>query len=243
MGPSHTIFLQLLNYFWLSLDPRESASWYCDQHCFKIHTELISAVWDSVLTLAPWVEDWADTCGIPRSYRTQRHARPGRKWHPLSKWTGICRGNAVTSLINARALLEEHQRRTGRRHVVWADWEFLWEVLPSVRYERHPLKKDAGKSTHEQFLSHHFSSTEIKKFRPFSPVPEVWFPLKVALSTKLFYTEPPRCFGKWEAPNHHTLVQAYRGYYEDKTLTMKQGMRYYHSLPPEWLEGDVLVRA
>lgn len=243
MPLSSSIFLQLLNYFWLSLDPRESASWYCDQHCFKIHTELISAVWDSVLTLAPWVEEYADSKNIPRSYRTRRHAKPGQKWHPLSKWTGICRGNAVTSMINARALLEEHQHRTGRRHVVWADWEFLWRVLPRVRYGPPPSTgEEAGKSAHQLFLSHHFSSTEIKNFRPFSPVPEVWFPLKVALSTKLFYTEPPRCFGKWEAPIRHTLVQAYRGYYEDKTLTMKQGMRYYHSPPPEWLEGDVLVR-
>ena len=146
-------------------------------------------------------------------------------------------------MINARALLEEHQHRTGRRHVVWADWEFLWRVLPRVRYGPPPSTgEEAGKSAHQLFLSHHFSSTEIKNFRPFSPVPEVWFPLKVALSTKLFYTEPPRCFGKWEAPIRHTLVQAYRGYYEDKTLTMKQGMRYYHSPPPVWLEGDVLVR-
>ena len=151
----HPIFFHLLNYFWLSRDPREAASWYCDQHCFKIHTELISAVWDSVLSLAPWVEDWADTCDIPRSYRTNRHAKPGRKWHPLSKWTGICRGNAVISLINARALLEEHQRRTGRKHVVWEDWKFLWKVLPRVRFG--PFPRGITKSTHSTFLRTHFS--------------------------------------------------------------------------------------
>lgn len=230
-----------LNYFWLSFDPRESASWYCDQHCFKIHTEIIESVWDSVLSLAPWVEDWANQSGISKTYRNRRHSKPGTKWHPLSKWTGLCRGNALTSLINARALLEEHRHRTGKKHTVWKDWHFLWGILPLVRYSPYDAEVEPHeKSNHDQFLEVHFSgSSRSSLFKKFRPVPVIWFPSRGVSSLEIFYTEPPRCFGKYQPDGGLSLIGAYRGYYHDKTSTMKQGMRYYHSQPPPWLSPNL----
>lgn len=239
----------LLNYFWLSYDPRLTAKMLCDQHCFKIHTEVISAVWDSVLELAPWVEDLASEEKIPRTYRNRIHARPGSfnpsetqpKWHPLSKWCGISRNNAKTALINSRAMLEEHQRRTGRVHVVWKDWYFLWGVLPLVNYSI-----GSRWSTWKEI---HFPDLELEKLlQEFRPVPETWFQSDSRAGDgpwstgPEYYTDPPRCFGKFVPSPGISLIQSYREYYEDKTKTIKGGMRYYYSNPPEWLQGEVWIK-
>src|SRR4029078_2405504 len=95
------IFFVLLNYFWLSLDPDESASMYCDQHCFKIGSEIMESVWDVVLVLSPELSIEATKQGIPETSRKRRHSRKDCLWHPLSVWNGLCRSNFHRSLINA----------------------------------------------------------------------------------------------------------------------------------------------
>lgn len=210
------MFLVLLNYFWLSFDPRDTAEQYCDQHCFKIHSEVISSVWNAVLEAAPWVEPLADEAQVPKSYRIgTRHRK-----HPLSKWAGLSAANCYTSLINARAILEEHQKRTGRHHTAWQDWEFLWGILPQVKFD---LPGEAP-----------------GKLKIFRPVPWIWFD-HANVDPRLeedYFTVPPRCFGQFQVTPGLGVVGAYREYYLDKTQTIKGGMRYYHGTEvPKWLRG------
>ncbi len=75
-------FLVLLNYFWLSRDPDETAKLYCDQHCFKIHSELIMSIWDAVLYHAPALEKLADDENVPYSYRRRSHAKKRKEVAP-----------------------------------------------------------------------------------------------------------------------------------------------------------------
>lgn len=229
------ILFTLLNYFWLSPDPKLNAKWYCDQHCFKIHTELISSVWDAVSEIAPWLCEEADEAKIPNSYRGRIHARPGSKWHPLSAWNGLCLENCLTSLECARALLEEHESRTGCHHKVWKDYEFLVEKIGEVSFTSGMWVK--------WFESQFPGKKKEDVLKPFAKVPGS--PRDLG-----YMTEPPRCidlknsfFKECKSSGHSfdDLVKVYRKYYEAKTLTIKGGMRYYYSPVPKWLKGEVRV--
>jgi len=249
-----TFIFVFLNYFWLSKDPAENASWYCDQHCFKIHSEVISSVWDAVLELAPWIEKLADEEGISMAYRTRRHAKPGptfRRWHPLSAWNALCYENCLTSMICARALLLEHRKRTSCKHKVWKDWKFLWKHIHEVSFSPHPG------GAWDTWKQKQFPDMTIEKLlKPFAPIPVRDFDLDddtipiEGLQPQLSWwtgqmTEPPRCINtKMEAfeecvsvkPGFDGLIEAYRKYYEAKTQTIAGGMRYYYTQPPGWME-------
>ena len=92
------VFLVLLNYFWLSDDPVECASWYCDQHCFKIGSEVMESVWDAVSVLCPRLESLATKQGISTVNRKHRHAGEDMLWHPFTVWNGFCRENMRVAL-------------------------------------------------------------------------------------------------------------------------------------------------
>jgi len=245
-GLSHEsmlLFNFLLNYFWLSPDPKVNAKWYCDQHCFKIHTEVISSVWDATLELAPWIDKLADEEGISRAYRSRIHARPGCKWHPLSSWNALCLGNCLTSLIAARCLLEEHESRTGCHHKVWKDWEFLWDKLGEISF---------SSVRWDHFFQEQFpGASPQNKLKKFAPIPSRDFGLG-DFPGEAYMTEPPRCINtkllafensKSSKGGFEGLTEAYQKYYKAKVHTIKGGMRYYHSRVPKWLaSGDIKTR-
>jgi hypothetical protein len=228
------ILFVALNYFWLDPDPDVSAEQYCDQHAFKIHSELIESVWDAFLTLSPDVATEADATGVSQTYRKQRHRSKGGKTHPLSRWNTLARANAERSLLNAKSLFEEHTRRTGKVHLAYRDWEFLVGVLDQIPYEG-PI--------YEAFLHRECLAT---------PKDREWYvrhsaPAEAPFETEEF-TNQPRCINAKLFPgcDDPTLVGAYRQYYQLKTQTVmagkKVGFRYLHSSPPLWLLGTFYVK-
>lgn len=234
------ILFVFLNYFWLSKDPKENASWYCDQHAFKIHSEVIASVWDAVLELAPWIGQLADEEEIPKTYRTRIHARPGQRWHPLSAWNAISYGNCLTSLINARELLLEHEKRTTCQHKVWKDWRFLWKHIHEVSF--------SPNSKHwREWKERQFPDTPVEELtKAFEPIPVRGFDLEDAdIPMVASMTKPPVCINTKipdfqgcvsSKPGFDGIIEAYRKYYEAKTGTISGGMRYYHSDPPGWMD-------
>jgi hypothetical protein len=209
----------MVNYFWLSMDPEESASWYCDQHCFKIGAEVVESVWDSVLVLCPSLSLLADKEGFSKSYRKRRHSRPGTIWHPLSIWHGLCRANMRRGLINADAIFKEHHRRTGTSHTAWKECKFLMDKIDTID----------------------FNSEAWNEWHTFQTKRE-W--VKEAINTRCnrnicTMTEPVQCINEklfHGCKIQGNVVEAYRRYYNAKVYSLGL-MRYFYSSPPSWLYG------
>lgn len=121
-----------LNYFWLDHDPVISASQYCDQHCFKIASEVCESIWMVVLFFAPDLYHLATKLGIPLTYRSRRIKH--KLWHPLTFWNGLCRANLKKSLDNAIAILNEHKSRNGKLHMISKDLDFLSKHYQEIDY-------------------------------------------------------------------------------------------------------------
>lgn len=226
------------------------------------------SVWDAILEIDPWVNDLADSEGISRAYRSRYHARsvldrsdfktfqrpsaprnlPG--WHPLSFWNAICFGNSLTSLVNAEAILREHQRRKGTIHSVWTDLNFLIKVLPKISFGGPRWRILMAKKRPEWVVDlGKYGEPIIRSPLPFGPVPgsegtpnrplHYLLGLNIEDREDLFFTEPPRCINLREFPDCTSdqkgfkgLIEAYRKYYVAKQSTIKGGMRYYYSDPP-----------
>lgn len=241
------ILFVLLNYFWLSWDPKESASWYCDQHCFKIGSEVIESVWDVVLVLSPKLGDLADLKGIPSTYRKGRHAKKDCLWHPLSVWNGLTRSNLKRSLINADAIFQEHKNRKGTEHSAWKDCKFLLKHVDSINFNDIRWKK--------WFTSQ--NGDEQSKYRPSKTKPKdlklraEWCKTHAYLNDTSILdldrndcdmTEPPQCINDKLFPGCRVdgnVIKAYRNYYKFKTTTVSSGMRYFYTKPPKWLGCEV----
>lgn len=250
---TYTILLSLLvtpsfalNYFWLSWDPVESAKWYCDQHCFKIGSEVIESIWDSVLVLCPDLSTLADDYQLSKANRKRRHAKEGALWHPLSVWHGLCIANMRRGLENADAIFAEHYRRTGTSHVAWKDCKFLMEHIDTIDFSSKvwlnwymsqngsisaytPKKTDAAglKKRREWCLIHAKNITKLNR-------------------ATCDMTEPPQCINE-DIPEFKgckvpgDVISAYRSYYRAKLYTMGV-MRYYHGTPiPSWILGCVVT--
>lgn len=233
------IILFLLNYFWLSLDPKESASWYCDQHCFKIGSEIIESVWDAALVLNPNIADDADAAGITKNYRRKRHSggtgadEKGGLWHPLSVWHGVCRANMKQSLINAHAIFMEHHSRTGKYHSALDDCMFLLTKIEDIDFESKTWKK--WFKTQNGTPNGVTKPKALEDRRAWCEKYGVAKPPKNRNTCKM--TPPPHCINPKEFPGCDTkdLVEAYRNYYIAKIDTISGGMRYYYTTPPSWL--------
>lgn len=232
-----------LNYFWLSWDPVESASWYCDQHCFKIGSEVVESVWDSVLVFCPELGVMADRRGIGKANRRRRHAKEGMLWHPLSVWHGLCRANMKRGLINADAIFAEHYKRTGTRHSAWKDCAFLLEHIEHINFSSDQWSQWYA-SQNGSIGTHTPKKTDqagLKRRRE-------WCLVHCKNIEKLDrhicdMTEPPQCINE-DLPYFKgckvqgDLITAYRNYYCAKLYSPMGFMRYYHQTPiPKWLLG------
>lgn len=235
----------LLNYFWLSLDPKESAGWYCDQHVFKIHSEVIESVWDAVIFLNPELKERALEQGMKPTYMKQRHSggafgggtSGGRRWHPLSLWNVLRKENAKRSLLNAKYIVKEHTRRTGTVHSCKEDLDYLLEVIdevdfPSSKFSDGKLKFGSLPSRTRHFLD--FQLKDRKDLLEEAPYPEL-----------RGCTVPPKCINETLFPGVKTrdLVTSYRNYYLAKAVSPQEGgngvsggMRYYYTSPPKWMK-------
>lgn len=240
------LLLYLLNYFWLSWDPDESASWYCDQHCFKIGSEVIESVWDAALTLKPSLGKLATSEAIGMAYRRMRHAKPGGLWHPLSVWNGLTRSNMRRSLINAEAIFKEHQRRKGTVHSAWKDCKFLLKHIDTIDFNSKRWLRWFGSQNGDSKSPYRPCKTKPKDLVS----RKAWCKVHCVLDGKNIVdvdrntfdmTEPPQCINEKLFPNCKVsgdTIQAYRNYYIAKTQTVGGGMRYYYTDPPRWLDGN-----
>jgi hypothetical protein len=236
---SFTSNVMALNYFWLSWDPDESAKWYCDQHCFKIGSEVIESIWDSVLVLCPDLAREADELGFTKATRKRRHSKPGTLWHPLSVWHGLCRSNMIRGLVNANAIFKEHERRTGTRHVAWLDCLFLLRNISRIDFN----SKIWSEWYATQNPGHHMSGLgkigkNLIKRREWCKI-HARNILNIDRCAGGEITEPPRLVGDLDTKKD--LIVVYREYYMSKLYTMGV-MRYYHFRPPPpWISGRKIV--
>lgn len=247
------IFLVLLNYFWLSDDPVQSAKWYCDQHCFKIGAEVIESVWDAVLVLAPELSAKATSSGVPEVNRKKRHSKEGCLWHPLSVWNGLCRANMRRSLVNADAIFAEHYRRTKTKHSAWSDCKFLLKNVSKIDFNSSTWRKWYASQNGDEDTKYRPEKTKVKDLK----LRALWMArhghVSVGTTKVTVFTldrntcsmsEPPQCINDKLFPGCQVPgdpVEAYRRYYNLKLTSFKNGaeMRYFYSIPPPWLKGKV----
>lgn len=236
------LLIVLLNYFWLSDDPNESASWYCDQHCFKIGSEVVESIWDAVHMLDPTMADRAVEEGIPLTNRHHRHARPGALWHPMSVWHGMCRENMKRGLVNARAIFEEHTRRTGCIHKATTDLNFLEGIVEKLNFcsprwtEWYTFQSGVTKN----IATHIERRTWCKKFA-YANVNGKKKKIDTVNRNTCDMTQFP-FMGFKECRIEGDLIGSYRKLYHAKIGTIKGGMRYYHTKPPKWLKKDPRIK-
>jgi len=233
------LFFSLLNYFWLSDDPEESASWYCDQHCFKIGSEVIESVWDSIIVLAPHLQDLANEEGISQNNRKRRHSKENGLWHPMSVWTGFCRSNMKRSLINADAIFKEHEKRTGKQHSAWVDCKFLTKHVDKIDFNSkiwHHWFSSQNGSTNTKYTPSKTKKVDLARRKLWCE--EMGLVDDNRDRNKCKMTKPGQyinedIFSNCKVDGDH--IKAYRNYYNAKVNTLKQGMRYFYSEPPSWI--------
>jgi hypothetical protein len=229
------ILLVLLNYFWLSDDPDECASWYCDQHCFKIGSEVIESIWDPISVLAPELMDLATKQGIGITYRKNRHAPENGLWHPLSVWHGLCMSNMRRGLINARAIFREHEKRTGVVHSAAKDCIFLMKYISLVDFQT-PIWKKWYSTQNGSILSK--KSEERAKWCSIHARITIhqWGRAGVAtIDRNICIMTPPPVLTTPECKIAGDLIGSYKKYYHEKVTTISGNMRYYYTNPPDWL--------
>jgi hypothetical protein len=232
------LLLVLLNYFWLSNDPEESASWYCDQHCFKIGSEVVESVWDAASMISPDLMDKATKAGIGMTYRHRRHAKEGRLWHPLSVWHALSRENMRRGLLNAKAIFDEHHRRTGKLHSALKDWEFLSFKVEELDFDSERWQEWA------EVQNGSSSNAKLHIAR------RAWWKTYAKSGRSSIYNvvrneckmSPPPFMGFEECYIKGKVVASYRKYYDAKIDTIKGGMRYYYTKPPKWLRKDPSIK-
>lgn len=237
-------FIVILNYFWLSDDPVECASWYCDQHCFKLGSEVIESIWDAVLVLCPKLSKLADDEGIPANNRKRRHSREGGLWHPFSVWNGFCRANMHRSLINADAIFAEHERRTGKQHSAWTDCKFLMKHVDDIDFNSQRWLRwfcSQNGSTTTKYTPPKTKPADLKRRKEWCREMGLAYH-KTDNRNTMPMTLPgqyinEKLFQGCKVPggNVAAVIASYRNYYNAKATTVKGGMRYYYSKPPSWL--------
>lgn len=241
--------LVLLNYFWLSDDPVESASWYCDQHCFKVGSEVIESAWDAVLAICPRLGKLADDEGIPTNNRKRRHAGSEMLWHPFTIWNGFCRENLRRSLVNADAIFAEHERRTGKQHNAWTDCKFLAEHVDEIDFNSNTWLKwwlSQNGSSNTKYTPSKTKPAKLRERKEWCAEMGLRY-RKTDDRNTMEMTTPGQYIN--EKTKDFTgckvegdVVKAYHNYYNAKANTVGGGMRYYYTKPPGWLSKEAKAK-
>ena len=151
------------------------------------------------------------------------------------------------SLVNADAIFQEHYQRRGVKHSAWKDCKFLLKMIEDPKLMNFNCKK------WYEFAGSQNGDLE-SDFRPSKTKPadlrrrQVWWSFHATIDddqdisdidrNTCEMTEPPQCINEKQFPGcavQGDVITAYRNYYVMKTKSMKQGMRYLYSEPPEWL--------
>lgn len=244
-----TLLFVLLNYFWLSDDPEESAAWYCDQHCFKLGSEVIESVWDAVLVLKPSLAKLATESGIPENNRKRRHSKPDGLWHPFSVWNGYCKANMHRSLVNADAIFKEHKSRTGKEHSAWQDCKFLLDHVDSINFNTktwYQWFESQNGTPDSEFTPSKTKPKDLERRRDWCKQYGLTDSRKLNRNTcpmtipGQYINEKQAEFAGCQVPGDH--VAAYRKYYNAKATTVNGGMRYFYTKPPSWLSKEAKAK-
>ena len=253
------LFFFLLNYFWLSMCPVESASWYSDAHCFKIGSELVETIWDAAVLVDPPLEDIADSQNLPKTYRRRRHSKPGCMAHPLVVWTGLCRANFDRQFENAEAIFQEHLSRTCKSHSAWEDLKWLRKHTSDLDFHSDGWAAFyASQNGSEPATATKTKKPDLLRRREWV---ERYVPYDISKRDRNAtgienMTEPPQCINenlpdfqgcqvftacgtfRTQKQMFADAVAAYRKYYIRKASTVHGGFRYFYSTPPDWLILD-----
>lgn len=93
-----------MNIFFLHIDPRTNASYYCDKHVVKIILEITQMLWTAFGT-----QEIALPPDIKRYKVTHKN-------HPMVMWVGSTRGNFMYTVDLGRALCAEYTERYSKTH-------------------------------------------------------------------------------------------------------------------------------
>lgn len=237
-----------LTYFWLDHDSVISASQYCDQHCFKIASEIVIALWCVVKMFNFDLYKLATKENIPFAYR-----KIVRK-HTLILWTGLCRANFKKSIDNADAILNEHYARTKKKHSVRQDIDFL---------KQHYEKIDFNVKWWDIWVVDQSGSIDLLVSESINIIYTIDTNKSVYFEdrNKCAMTHPPLIFDEifrqefkeknpqidFTKGSYHYIIEAYRYYYKTKMYSVKTkkskkneskyvgNLRYFYSKYPEWL--------
>lgn len=238
-----------LNYFWLDHDSQISASQYCDQHCFKIASELAIALWCVVKIFNFKIYQHATQKNISFAYR-----KITRK-HPLILWNGLCRANFKKTIDNALAILDEHFKRTKKIHSVTHDILFLLKYYYLIDFNVKWWDIWVEDQIGFNKMKEYFDSENPTIFNVIETNNSVFFEDR----NKCGMTHPPiifdEIFDEFKIKNnidlskgsYYFIVEAYRYYYKTKLTSVKTkkskkneskyvgNLRYFYSKYPEWL--------
>jgi len=95
---------RVMNIFFLHIDPRTNASYYCDKHVVKIILEITQMLWTAFGTQTVELPE-----GIKRYKSTHKN-------HPMVMWVGSTRGNFMYTVDLGRALCAEYTERYNKTH-------------------------------------------------------------------------------------------------------------------------------
>lgn len=242
-----------LNYFWLDHNSVISASQYCDQHCFKIASELVIALWCVVRLFNLQIYQLATKEKISFAYRNLT-----RDKHPLILWSGLCRANFKKTIDNAKAILDEHYRRTKKIHSVTEDIKFIekyyqdinfnicwWDIWVEDQLGSFDKMKDLFESEtptiFNEIITNKFIWNEDKNICGMTHPPIIF---DEQIYKKFVEENNHLPFNKG---NYYFIIEAYRYYYKTKLSSVKTkkskkneskyigNLRYFYSNYPVWL--------
>lgn len=116
-----------MNIFFLHLDPRVNASYYCDKHVIKIILEIAQMLWTAYGN---------QPMDLPA---TIKRYKPTHRNHPMTLWVGSSKANFLYACQLGLALCREYTDRYGKTHACEAIIVFLQRHTPQqFKFQKSP---------------------------------------------------------------------------------------------------------
>ena len=107
-----------MNIFFLHVDPRVNASYYCDKHVIKIILEIAQMLWTAYGT---------QPMELPNDIKRYK---PTHRNHPMTLWVGSSKANFLYASQLGVSLCREYTDRYGKTHACEAIILFLQRHHP-----------------------------------------------------------------------------------------------------------------
>lgn len=109
-----------MNIFFLSLNPKTCAQYYCDKHVVKIILEIVQMLWAAHRSLG--------TENLPDYAYKQTHIR-----HPMTLWVRSDKDNYEFTVNLGKELCQEYTRRYHKTHACEKHLTYLSENYPKFQ--------------------------------------------------------------------------------------------------------------